>query len=147
VWVSSQFLPDHIKLICHSDALALNIGGDGWQRAQVASAYAAAAALGTNFKLFMSFDFTSSLACNIGDIRDRVNQFAGHPNQFRVNEKPMISSYEGACSGNDWWSSLKAQTNGYLMPFISGLEGSFNNWQSLDSWYWYADPSYYLSFT
>lgn len=50
----------------------------------------------------------------------------------------MISSYEGGCLGNDGWASVKQQTNGYLMPFISGLEGNFDSWQSLDSWYWYA---------
>lgn len=134
----SPILTDHHCLsTADSDALALNIGGDQWQRDQIASAYAAAAALGTNFKLFISFDFTA-MGCDLNDIAGRVNQFAGHPNQFRVNGKPMISSYSGDCLGNSGWAQLKSLTNGYVMPFIWGLEGQFNNWPSLDSWYWYA---------
>ena len=64
-----------------------------------------------------------------------INKYRDHPNQFKVNGKTMISSYEGGCLGNSGWQSLKDQTNGYIMPFISGLEGHFNEWPSLDSWY------------
>ncbi|KAG5650535.1 hypothetical protein H0H81_011886, partial [Sphagnurus paluster] len=140
-----------------SDALALNMGGDSWQRSQIASAYAAAAQLGTNFKLFISFDFTA-MGCDLNDIVGRVNQFASHPNQFRVDGRPMISSFSGDCLGNSGWASLKAQTNAYLMPFIWGLEGRFNEWPSLDTWYCWGcawpngnqdkstdDDEYYLS--
>ncbi|KAF8069900.1 glycosyl hydrolase family 71-domain-containing protein [Lyophyllum atratum] len=116
------------------DAVALNMGGDTWQRTQVASAYAAAAQLGTNFKLFLSFDFTA-MGCDVNDLVGRVNDFANHPNQFRVDGKVMISSFSGDCLGNAGWASLKAQTNAYLMPFIWGLEGHFNEWPSLDTWY------------
>jgi glucan endo-1,3-alpha-glucosidase len=128
-----QFLT--LNFGCISDALALNIGSDDWEKTQVASAYAAAKSLGTGFKLFLSFDFTS-LDCNLGDLVSRVNTYANHPNQFKVDGKPMISSYSGACLGNSGWSSLKAQTNGYLMPFIPGLEGAFPQWSALDSWFW-----------
>ena len=48
----------------------------------------------------------------------------------------MISSFEGGCLGITGWERLKTQTNGYLMPFISGLEGKFSEWSVLDSWYW-----------
>ncbi|KAF9456639.1 glycosyl hydrolase family 71-domain-containing protein [Collybia nuda] len=116
------------------DALALNMGGDSWQRTQISSAYAAAADLGTNFKLFISFDFTA-MGCDVNDIVNRVNQFASHPNQLQIDGRPMISSFAGSCLGNAGWASLKAQTNGYLMPFIEGIEGQFGSWTSLDSWY------------
>ncbi|KAJ6614204.1 glycosyl hydrolase family 71-domain-containing protein [Mycena sp. CBHHK59/15] len=117
------------------DAIALNIGGDSWQMTQVGYAYAAAQALGTNTKLFFSFDFTTNLGCTLSDIVSRTLLYSSHPYQFKVNGKPMISSYEGSCLGNPGWQSLKDQTNAYLMPFISGLEGNFGNWQSMDSWY------------
>jgi glucan endo-1,3-alpha-glucosidase len=120
-----------------SDAIALNIGGDDWQQTQIASAYSAAQKLGTNFKLFISFDFTA-MGCDLNTIVSQVNQFANHPNQFLVNGKTMISSYSGDCLGDSGWASLKAQTNGYVMPFIWGLEGSFSSWPSLDSWYWWV---------
>lgn len=137
------------------DALALNIGFDSWQPAQVASAYAAA--VGTNFKLFISFDFTE-IACDVNSVANWVNQYANHPNQFKINGKPFISSFSGDCLGNAGWANLKAMTNGYVMPFIWGLEGNFNNWPALDSWYCWgcawpegnydkttADDQYYIN--
>jgi glucan endo-1,3-alpha-glucosidase len=114
------------------------MGSDTWQRHQVASAYAAADELGTNFKLFLSFDLTA-MGCDVNDLVDRVNQFANHPNQFRVDGKPMISSFAGKCLGNDGWANLKARTNGYLMPFIEAIEGQYNAWPSLDTWLWYGE--------
>jgi len=102
---------------------------------QVDSAYAAAQASGTGIKLFYSFDLTE-MDCNLGDLVARVNRFASHPAQFKVNGKVLISSYSGDCLGNTGWAGLKQQTNGYLMPFVWGLEGKFNEWSALDSWYW-----------
>lgn len=121
-----------------SDAIALNIGSDDWQRNQVASAYAAAQASGTGIKLFYSFDLTE-MPCDLNDLVARVNLYKNHPNQFKVNGKTFISSYSGDCLGNSGWQSLKDQTNGYIMPFIWGLEGSFGSWPSLDSWYWWVN--------
>jgi len=116
------------------DALALNMGADDWEITQIANAYQAAESLGTGFKLFISFDFTS-LNCVLSDLVSIVGPYVNHPNQFKVNGKPMISSYSGECLGNSGWQSLKDQTGGYLMPFIPGLEGNFNQWPALDSWY------------
>jgi len=118
-----------------SDAIALNIGGDDWQKNQVDLAYQAAQNSGTGLKLFYSFDLTE-MSCNLDDLVARVNKYVNHPNQFKINGKPMISSYSGDCLGNSGWANLKSRTNGYLMPFIWGLEGRFDQWSSLDSWYW-----------
>jgi glucan endo-1,3-alpha-glucosidase len=131
------------KITPNSDAIALNIGGDSWQMTQVASAYAAAQALNSPTKLFFSFDFTTSLSCDLADIVSRVKQFSGHGWQFKVGAKPMISSYSGDCLGNVGWQSLKDQTGGYLMPFIWGLEGNFGSYPSMDSWYWCVFFSFY----
>ncbi|KAJ2919641.1 hypothetical protein MD484_g834, partial [Candolleomyces efflorescens] len=116
------------------DALALNIGSSEWQRQRIADAYDVAQTIGTNFKLFISFDFTE-MGCEVTDIVERTRVFANHPNQFKVNGKVFVSSYAGDCLRNDGWASLKAQTNAYIMPFIWGLEGQFGSWNSLDSWY------------
>ena len=124
-----------ITFVAFSDAIALNVGSDDWEPAQVASAYAAAESLGASLKLFLSFDFTA-MGCTIPNLVSTVNQYANHPNQFKVDGKPMISSFEGGCLGNAGWASLQSQTNGYTMPFISGLEGSFPSWPSLNQWYW-----------
>ncbi|PPR02298.1 hypothetical protein CVT24_011636 [Panaeolus cyanescens] len=115
------------------DAIALNLGRSEWQRTQIDRAYAAAQRLGTGLKLFLSFDFTE-MDCHLSDFVDRVNRYKDHPNQFKVNGKPMVSSYED-CLGNAGWAALKAQTNAYVMPFISGIEGRFHEWPALDSWY------------
>src|SRR5258708_27636430 len=78
------------------------------------------------------------MPCNLGEVVSRVNQFSNHPNQFTVNGRVFVSSFAGGCLGDSGWGNVKAQTNAYIMPFISGLEGQFNNWRSLDSWLWYA---------
>ena len=138
VFLSMVSVTYQCLLVCKnvaSDAIALNVGSDGWQHGQVASAYNAAQALGSNFKLFISYDFTA-LPCDVGVVVDWVNQHANHPNQFRVDGKPLISSFLGECLGDGGWAAVKAQTNGYLMPFLSGLEGNFGGWPSLDSWLW-----------
>ncbi|PPR05439.1 hypothetical protein CVT26_011317 [Gymnopilus dilepis] len=140
-----------------ADAIALNIGGDDWQRTQVAAAYQAAQDSGTGIKLFYSFDLTA-MTCDLNDLVARVQLYANHPSQFKVNGKVFISSYSGDCLGNSGWASLKAQTNAYLMPFIWGLEGQFNAWPALDSWYCWGcawpqgdypkntdDDNYYIS--
>jgi glucan endo-1,3-alpha-glucosidase len=44
--------------MCNSDAFALNVGREDWQKARVADAYVAALQLQTDFKLFLSFDMT-----------------------------------------------------------------------------------------
>jgi glucan endo-1,3-alpha-glucosidase len=113
--------------------MALNIGFDGWQPAQVQAAYDAA--IGSNVKMFISYDF-SALPCDVGTVVTWINRYKNHQSQFLVNGKPMISSFLGECLGESGWASIKAQTNGFLMPFVSGLEGNFNNWPSLDSWLW-----------
>jgi len=119
------------------DALALNVGSDHWQPNQIHNAYNAAQQLGAGFKLFLSLDFTA-MPCNLGEVVSRVNQFSNHPNQFKINGRVFVSSFSGGCLGDSGWANVKAQTNAYIMPFISGLEGQFNNWRSLDSWLWYA---------
>lgn len=55
-----------------------------------------------------------------------------------VDGKPMIASYEGSCFSEDEWAQVKAQTGGYLMPFVPGQEGNFGNWPSWDSWLAYV---------
>ncbi|KAJ7471811.1 glycoside hydrolase [Mycena latifolia] len=115
------------------DAIALNIGSDSWEVDQVASAYAAAKAAGSSYKLFLSFDFTS-WPCDVAATVAQANRYAYHPNQFMVDGKPMVSSYEGSCLSVDQWAQVKDGTGGYLMPFVPGQEGNFDSWPSWDSW-------------
>ena len=115
--------------------MALNIGSTDWQRQRIADAYDVARAIGTNFKFFVSYNSTEML-CDVNDIVSCAKVFSDHPNQFKVNGKVFVSSYAGDCLGNAGWASLKAQTNAHIILLIWGLEGQFNSWSSLDSWYW-----------
>ncbi|KAJ4489908.1 glycosyl hydrolase family 71-domain-containing protein [Lentinula aciculospora] len=120
------------------DAVALNIGSDVWQWDRVVDAYNAAASSGTGLKMFISFDYTSFVCDNGYATTNWTNYFAKYPAQFTVNGKPMISTYGGGydCLGVDNWKTVKANTNGYLMPFFWDSENTFKtDWAFLDSWY------------
>ena len=99
-----------------SDAIALNIGADSWQLDQVASAYEAAK--GTNMKLFISFDFAAGYPSSVSSVVSVINTYTSDANQFLVNGRPMISSYEGGSLSASDWASIKSQTGGYLMPCV-----------------------------
>lgn len=116
-----------------SDAVALNFGTDSWQNGQLQNAYNAAS--GTQAKLFLSFDF-SVFPCDVNSVVNVANQFANDGGQFKINGRPVISSYLGKCLGNAGWQQVKDRTGGYLMPFIAEIEGQFGDWKSLDSWFW-----------
>ncbi|KAF9450512.1 glycoside hydrolase family 71 protein [Macrolepiota fuliginosa MF-IS2] len=137
-----------------ADAIALNFGSDSWQTDQIRNAYSAAS--GTGVKLFLSFDF-SVFPCDVDSVVNTVNQFTQDGSQFKINGRPLISSYLGKCLGNNGWQEIKDRTGGYLMPFIAEIEGQFGSWSSLDSWFCWgcawpqgdtdkttADDQYYL---
>ncbi|KAK0444401.1 glycoside hydrolase family 71 protein [Armillaria borealis] len=132
-YTQSDWADDIARIGANSvDALALNIGNDDWQLSRIQDAYAAA--VGTNMKLFISFDYTA-FACDVSKTINYINQFKNHPNQFYYNGKVMVSSYSGDCLGTGGWQAIQSSTNAYLMPFIWGLEGSFGStWSFLDSW-------------
>ncbi|KAE9396148.1 WSC-domain-containing protein [Gymnopus androsaceus JB14] len=132
-WVSdfNQMLPKQI------DAVALNVGGDSWQWDRILDAYNAAAA--TDMKVFISFDYTS-FACDVGTTVNWVNHLNQQGSQFRIDGRPMISSYSGFCLGAGGWQSVRDQTGGYLMPFIYGMDSdqslnSDSTFGFFDSWY------------
>lgn len=56
--------------------------------------YEAAEDLGTGFKLFISADFCCNI--DIDDVRDMVQTFYNHPNQLRIEGKPVLSTYAGS---------------------------------------------------
>ncbi|EKM75389.1 hypothetical protein AGABI1DRAFT_79978 [Agaricus bisporus var. burnettii JB137-S8] len=137
------------------DAIALNFGSNYWENEQLHNAYDAGS--GSGVKLFLSFDF-SVFPCDVNSVVNVVNQFAQHESQFKVDGRPLISSFLGACLGSQGWQEIKDRTGGYLMPFIEGIEGQFDNWNCLDSWYCWgcawpqgdvnkttADDRYYIS--
>ncbi len=76
------------------DGFALNCGG--WQKsephykARTLKIYEAARQLGTGFQLFVSADGAA-----LNEIPDIVRSFKDHPNQFRYNGQPVLSTFAG----------------------------------------------------
>ncbi len=79
------------------DGFALNCGGwskrEPHYKARARMLYEAAARLGTGFKLFLSADFTTGLTFD--ETTDMVESFRDHPNQLKVDGKPVLSTYGG----------------------------------------------------
>ncbi|KAF7298951.1 hypothetical protein MIND_00843200 [Mycena indigotica] len=91
---------DDIKLASNSglDGFALNVGPDDFQRTQTKAAFQAAQDSGPTFKLFFSLDM-SVLPCQTADdgasLRQRVLDFATHPNHLQFNGKAFVSTFAG----------------------------------------------------
>jgi len=127
------------------DGFVLNIGSDDWQAARVADAYAAA--LGTRFQLFISFDmayhfhFRSVVSlpltpfphrvipcgshADAGRIRKYITDYQLHPNQMRFNGRIVVSTFAGeSCRfGTDdlnqgWLETLKSGDMPLVLPLI-----------------------------
>lgn len=79
------------------DGFALNCGAwiakEPHYKERVTKIYQAAQELGTDFKLFLSADFATKLTFE--EFRDMVESFRNHPNQFRHEGKPVISTFRG----------------------------------------------------
>jgi len=112
-----SLVPEVISYVSNSDGFILNVGNLNWQPSQVASAYTAA--MGTNFKLFMSFNMMymmwniqdpfyslflnvssiSSLPCGDSGSADLlcwyINDYATHLNQLYYEGKQVMSTFAG----------------------------------------------------
>lgn len=111
-----QFFDNQIKKARAAgiDGFVLNVGIDDWQPDRVAKALAAAQNNG-NFVMFISFDM-SSLPFN-NDILGRFKTAASHPNYFKVNGRPLFSTFAGE-NQDAFWSAWKASSglNPYFCP-------------------------------
>ncbi|MDX9866506.1 MAG: endo-1,3-alpha-glucanase family glycosylhydrolase [Kiritimatiellia bacterium] len=102
------------------DGFALNCGG--WsvrephykRRAQLI--YQAAKDLGTGFKLLISADYATGLTSE--ETRDMVESFRGHPNQFRLDGKPVLSTFGGGRAQREFVARTFTGTNAIVyVPF------------------------------
>ena len=81
------------------DGFALNCGAwnakpeSSYYKMRVLSMYEAAKQLGTDFKLFLSADYAGALS--LDETRDMIETFRNHPNQFRHQGKPVLSTWDG----------------------------------------------------
>ncbi|THH27989.1 hypothetical protein EUX98_g6196 [Antrodiella citrinella] len=122
---TTQDFQDDIELAHASgiDAFAVNMGTDDWQPDHLDSFYQAAANSGTGFQLFPSFDmsvFPCGSADNAQTLVNYVNQYSGHPNQFKYDGRPLASTFSGeSCS---FGQGSAAQ--GWKSQFVDALGGN-----------------------
>ena len=105
------------------DGFALNIGPtDAFTHTQLQSAFQAAEAAG-GFVLFPSFDMACCGDWDVTQVVDIVNEFGPSAAHFKVDGKPLVSTFEGPdWSGN--WAQVREATGGiHLVP----------DWDSLGS--------------
>lgn len=137
------------------DGFALNVGG--WQKVQsiyktrTSQMYEAARQLGTGFKLMVSMDY----CCGNGvdDTRDAVRSFKDHPNQFRYDGKPVISTFAGEGSTNANGQKLVQavhEEGGIFVPYFyphpevteipaqKHVDQVFNTFPDLDGFFYFG---------
>ena len=102
-------------------AFALNIAKDSYTDTQLGYAYDAAA--DANFKMFISFDYQAAESqggFQASDVVTTINNYAGKPAQYKYNNQPLVSTFEGTANAGDW-ASIKQQTGCFFMPDYSSL--------------------------
>lgn len=92
------------------DGFALNCGGwslrEPHYKARTLLIYEAAKQLGTGFLLMISADYATGLTFE--ETRDMVATFRDHPNQFRWDGKPVLSTFAGEGADNSHGKELIA---------------------------------------
>ena len=109
-------------------AFALNIALDPYTDTQLGYAYDAAE--GTDFKMFISFDYAAAEGqggFNISEVARQINAHASSSAQYLYNGKPLASTFEGPDNAPDW-ADIKEQTGCFFIPDYSsqGPEGAAN---------------------
>ncbi|KAI0395547.1 glycoside hydrolase family 71 protein [Xylariaceae sp. FL0594] len=119
------------------DGFALNIGSqDSQNHDQLEMAYEVAA--DNDFLLFLSFDMAAS-QWDAGSIANNITAYKDLPAQFKIDGRPVVSTFEGPSQAGDWagirgavgggiylipdWASLGAQGVGSKLDLI---DGAFN---------------------
>ncbi|MCJ1313030.1 hypothetical protein MMC25_006706 [Agyrium rufum] len=102
------------------DGFALNIAsGDSSNGNSLDNAYNAADAAG-NFSLFLSFDYASQGAWGSSAVSSLISKYSSRSSQFKVDGKPMVSTFEGTDNAGDW-AGIKSSTNAFFMPDWTSL--------------------------
>jgi len=131
------------------DGFALNAGS--WSvetryKTHVAEMFQAAQELNSGFKLFFSADMCCTLKS--ADISEMVRTYANHPNYFKYQNKPLLSTFAGEGYGRDWWSNnvlnplSRAGYSVYFVPhFYTNPVSETPDWKTVSSSYsaWWKD--------
>ncbi|KAJ6490059.1 glycoside hydrolase [Mycena sanguinolenta] len=118
-----------VALATGIDAFALNIGIDPWTDTQLMNAYAAAS--GTSFKLFISFDFGASPGFS-----DYTNQIVPRLNLYASNSAQLQWGNDGFD-----WSPVRSAVS-HALEIIPFYQAALANQDSTDGLFqWNAWPS------
>ncbi|SLM37963.1 alpha--glucanase [Lasallia pustulata] len=102
------------------DGFALNIApGVSYTNTQLTNAYQAANAIG-GFSLFLSFDYLATGPWVASDVINTIETYAGNPSQYRYNNQPLVSTFEGTNNIGDW-PNIKAATGCFFVPDWTSL--------------------------
>jgi hypothetical protein len=102
------------------DAFALNMANNEGDGPAVALAFTAADQVG--FKLFFSFDYAGGTpaAWALGNVTSMINTYKTRASYYKYNNKPLVSTFEGPGSSNDW-VTIKSNTGCTFFPDWSSL--------------------------
>lgn len=111
------------------DAFVLNMGyADSNIPGQVAKAFQAAEAAPGDFKLFFAFDYLGGgqtwPATGENSVVSYLNQYKNSKAYFKVDGKPLASTFEGVTNVNDWayGGPIRSQVGDiYFMPDWASL--------------------------
>ncbi|KAL4737605.1 glycosyl hydrolase family 71-domain-containing protein [Aspergillus similis] len=107
----------------HIDGFALNIAPqDDYTDRVLLTAYEAAERIG-NFSLFVSFDYESGGAWPVDRVISIINRYKNRPAQYLYKGKPLVSTFEGSESSNDW-PAIKHATGCAFVPSWTSLSPS-----------------------
>ncbi|CAI6342386.1 unnamed protein product [Periconia digitata] len=100
------------------DGFALNIAKNEDTNKKLDEIFTAAAS--RNFQLFFSFDYAGNGAWDKEAVKSLINQYKGWSNNgqsiyVKHNSKPLVSTFEGPSSANDW-HEIKTQTGCFFVP-------------------------------
>ncbi|OLN87233.1 Mutanase Pc12g07500-like protein 2 [Colletotrichum chlorophyti] len=102
----------------HIDAFVLNFGIHEEAIAKMPEIFAAAEQ--TGFKLLFSFDYEGAGAWPKERVIDLLLRFAPSPAYFKRGWQPLVSTFEGVGSAQDW-HEIKARTGCFFMPSFSSV--------------------------
>ncbi|KAJ5632142.1 hypothetical protein N7490_008481 [Penicillium lividum] len=143
-----------LALDAHIDAFAMNMAyNDPVNGPALSTAFTVADSLG--FRLFFSFDYAGNGAWPEDQVMDYLTTYGSNAAYFHHNGQPLVSTFEGPNSADDW-VTIKAATNCFLVPDWSSLgakaamaKGVGDGLMSWAAWPWgdqemntYVDASY-----
>lgn len=85
------------------DAFILNTAKDkATHESTIANAFDAAEQLGNGFKLAFMFDYLALGPWSADDVKDILNRYGPRSAHFKVDGKPLVSTFEGWQNDQDW---------------------------------------------